>query len=43
MYIKLENIRLDFMRNNQSKLRAELYQGILDTMNVGESIASMVG
>ena len=42
-YIKLENTRLYFMRTNQSKLRAELFQGILDTMNAGESSASIVG
>lgn len=42
-YIKLESTRLDYLRNNQSQLRAELYEGILDTMASGEREASNVG
>ena len=44
IYVKIQNnTRLDFMRNNQSQLRAELYQGIMDTMNSGECNAVNVG
>ena len=42
MYVKLEGTRIDFCRNNQTQLRAELYQGIMDTMNTGESSAANV-
>ena len=30
MYIKLETSRLDYLRNKQGEIRAELYQGIVD-------------
>ncbi|KAH9624793.1 hypothetical protein KSS87_003736 [Heliosperma pusillum] len=43
MYVKIENTRLDFFRNNQETIRAELYQGILDTMESGENSAANVG
>ncbi|KAL0435099.1 UNVERIFIED_CONTAM: hypothetical protein Sradi_0217800, partial [Sesamum radiatum] len=43
MYIKLETTRLDYYRNNQSNLRAELYQGIVDSVLKGETRASEVG
>ena len=44
IYVKIQNnTRLDFMRNNQSQLRAELYQGIMDPMNGGECNAANVG
>ncbi|XP_074278501.1 uncharacterized protein LOC141602089 [Silene latifolia] len=35
MYIKLENTRLDYFRNNQDTIRSELYQGLLDTIDAG--------
>ena len=42
-YVKIENTRLDFVWHNQSQLRAELYQGIMDTMISGEcSVANVV-
>lgn len=43
MYVKLENTRLDFLRNNQATIRAELYQGILDTVDNGECDGANVG
>ncbi|KAG5563862.1 hypothetical protein RHGRI_000157 [Rhododendron griersonianum] len=43
MYIKLENTRLDYFRQKQSDIRAELYQGIVDSVLAGESRGSMVG
>lgn len=43
MYIKLENTRLDYYRLKQSQIRAELYQGIVDSVLGGESRGSMVG
>ncbi|XP_074318033.1 uncharacterized protein LOC141654817 [Silene latifolia] len=43
MYVKIENTRLDYFRNNQETIRAELYQGIIDTVGTGECRASNVG
>ncbi|XP_074304673.1 uncharacterized protein LOC141639446 [Silene latifolia] len=43
MYVKLENTRLDFFRNNQDTIRAELYQGLIDTVEAGENCAANVG
>ncbi|XP_074282556.1 uncharacterized protein LOC141607096 [Silene latifolia] len=43
MYVKIENTRLDFLRLNQDTIRADLYQGILDTLQLGENCASNVG
>ncbi|XP_021759200.1 uncharacterized protein LOC110724112 [Chenopodium quinoa] len=43
MYVKIENTRLDYFRNNQEGKRAELYQGILDSLHSGETVASDVG
>ncbi|XP_074301013.1 uncharacterized protein LOC141632360 [Silene latifolia] len=43
MYVKVENTRLDFIRLNQDTIRADLYQGILDTLELGENSASNVG
>ncbi|KAH9625530.1 hypothetical protein KSS87_020327 [Heliosperma pusillum] len=43
MYVKLENTRLDYFRHNQDTIRSELYQGLLDTVDAGESLAANVG
>ncbi|XP_074303772.1 uncharacterized protein LOC141638264 [Silene latifolia] len=43
MYVKMENTRLDFLRLNQDTIRADLYQGILDTLELGENSACNVG
>ncbi|XP_057801659.1 uncharacterized protein LOC131016887 [Salvia miltiorrhiza] len=43
MYIKLETTRLDYYRQNQSTMRAELYQGIVDSVFNGELRGNEVG
>ena len=43
MYVKLESTRLDFLRNNQSTIRADLYQGLVDAVVMGELRAINVG
>ncbi|XP_021734691.1 uncharacterized protein LOC110701346 [Chenopodium quinoa] len=43
MYVKVENTRLDFFRRNQQTIRADLYQGFLDTIGCGEECAANVG
>ncbi|XP_074303199.1 uncharacterized protein LOC141637624 [Silene latifolia] len=43
MYIKLESTRLDFIRGNQSAIRAELYQGVIDSYNVGQTHGTHIG
>ncbi|XP_056688081.1 uncharacterized protein [Spinacia oleracea] len=43
MYVKVENTRLDFFRRNKDTIRADLYQGILDTVESGENSAANVG
>ncbi|EEC75756.1 hypothetical protein OsI_12651 [Oryza sativa Indica Group] len=40
MYIKVESSRLDYVRNNQKEIRADLYQGLMDSIQAGESRAS---
>lgn len=40
MYVKIETTRLQFFRNNQDSIRADLYQGIIDSVNIGEERAS---
>lgn len=42
IYIKIETSRLEFCRKSQSKIRAELYQGVVDCINDGEDQPSMV-
>ncbi|XP_065318893.1 uncharacterized protein LOC135926887 [Gordionus sp. m RMFG-2023] len=42
-YSKQEMLRLNFIRNNQSKLRAELYQGIHDAILEGDTNADNLG
>ena len=34
IYVKLETQRLDYLRNNQAEIRAELYQGIIDSIHI---------
>lgn len=40
MYVKIETSRLDYFRNNQDKIRAEVYQGIIDSFDQGETQGS---
>lgn len=37
MYVKIETARLNFIRDNQKEIRADLYRGILDTLEMGET------
>ncbi|KAG6641259.1 hypothetical protein CIPAW_09G061200 [Carya illinoinensis] len=39
----IETSRLDYFRNKQQHIRSELYQGIVDTITLGETDASNVG
>ena len=41
-YIKIESSRLDYIRNNQQELRADLYQGLVDSLHAGEGRADAV-
>ncbi|XP_058222040.1 uncharacterized protein LOC131332039 [Rhododendron vialii] len=43
MYVKIETSRLDYFRNKQEEIRFDLYQGIVDSVNQGESQGSRVG
>lgn len=45
MYIKIESIRLAFILqpSTQVLIRADLYQGLLDSIVAGETRASMIG
>ncbi|XP_042979937.1 uncharacterized protein LOC122310117 [Carya illinoinensis] len=43
MYVKIETSRLDYFRSKQQHIRSELYQGIVDTITLGEIDASNVG
>lgn len=43
MYVKIETSRLDYFRNNQDKIRAEVYQGIIDSFDQGETKGSKIG
>jgi hypothetical protein len=42
-YIKIESSRLDFIRKNQDKLRADLYKGLVDSLHEGENRADKIG
>uniref|UniRef100_I1QTU1 Helitron helicase-like domain-containing protein n=1 Tax=Oryza glaberrima TaxID=4538 RepID=I1QTU1_ORYGL len=45
MYIKIESMRLDWYSKpeNQKKIRAELYQGVVDVLSSGETSGLAVG
>ena len=42
-YVKIESSRLDYIRNNQDRIRADLYQGLVDSLNAGEGRGDAVG
>lgn len=42
-YIKIENSRLDYMFNHQKEIRADLYQGLVDSLHAGENRTGAVG
>ncbi|PWZ30269.1 ATP-dependent DNA helicase PIF4 [Zea mays] len=41
-YIKIESSRLDFIRKNQDRLRADLYKGLVDSLHEGENRADKI-
>jgi hypothetical protein len=41
-YIKIESSRLDYIRNHQDDIRADLYQGLVDSLHAGEGRAEAV-
>ena len=43
MYAKIEQFRLNFIRNNQSSLRSELYHGLQDAVAHDDTDASSLG
>src|SRR3954464_13340496 len=43
MYIEIEGCRLNWVRDHQKEIRADLYKGIVDSITVGETGASAVG
>jgi len=43
MYIKIESSRLDYIRNHQDDIRADLYQGLVDSLYADEGRAEAVG
>nr|XP_051201884.1 uncharacterized protein LOC127315434 [Lolium perenne] len=43
MYIKIEGCRLNWVRDHQKEIRADLYKGIVDSITAGETRASAVG
>ena len=42
-YIKIESSRLDYIRDHQDDIRADLYQGLVDSLHAGEDRAEAVG
>ena len=42
-YIKIESSQLDYIRNHQDDIRADLYQGLVDSLQAGEGRAKAVG
>jgi len=42
-YVKIESARLDYFRNNQDQIRADLYQGLVDSLHAVEGRADAIG
>jgi hypothetical protein len=42
-YIKIESNRLDYISKNQKQLRADLYQGLWDSLMEGETSGAQAG
>ena len=42
-YIKIESSRLDYIGNHQDDIRANLYQGLVDSLHAGEDRVEAVG
>ncbi|KAK9105322.1 hypothetical protein Scep_022166 [Stephania cephalantha] len=43
MYVKIETMRLQYRKTNQHIIRSELYQGLQDATNSGETTAGNIG
>ncbi|XP_022888792.1 uncharacterized protein LOC111404232 [Olea europaea var. sylvestris] len=43
MYVKIETVRLYYFRKNQKQIRAELYQGIVDSVQNGKTRGCKIG
>ncbi|KAJ9558517.1 hypothetical protein OSB04_013131 [Centaurea solstitialis] len=43
VYIKIETARLSFIARNQTRIRSDLYQGIVDCVNAGEVQPARIG
>jgi ATP-dependent DNA helicase PIF1 len=43
VYIKLETSRLQFCQHNQSRISADLYQGVVDCVSAGDTQANRIG
>ena len=43
MYIKLETSKLDYLCNKEHEIRAELYQGIVDSIDASETQGNKIG
>ena len=43
MYVKIETNRLNFIRKNQDHIRADLYQGLVDSVEMGLRKGSEIG
>jgi len=41
-YIKIESSRLDYIRNYQYDIRADLYLGLVDSLHAGEGRAEVL-
>ena len=42
-YIKIESSRLDYIRNHQIEIMADLYQGLVNSLHAGEGRSEAVG
>lgn len=42
-FTSIEGMRLEYIKNNQSKIRTEVYQGVVDALHRGDRDASAVG
>jgi hypothetical protein len=42
-YIKIESSQLDYIRNHQREIRADIYQGLVDSLHAGEGRAEAIG
>ena len=43
IYVKIETSRLDFHRKNQTNIRTEILQGVMDSLSAGQTEGKNVG